>query len=113
SSLMARISFLLLIAHLLSADNINPELLTGRWTARWIAVPDSSPFDYGVYHFRKTISFAAKPASFVVHVTGDNRYQLFVNGERVVSGPARGDLFHWRYETLDIGTHLRPGKNVL
>src|SRR5205085_5071679 len=62
---------------------------------------------------RKTISLAVKPSSFVVHVTGDNRYQLFVNGQRVVSGPARSDLFHWRYETLDIAPHLGPGRNVL
>lgn len=28
-------------------------------------------------------------------------------------GPARGDLFHWRYESVDIAPHLRSGKNVL
>jgi hypothetical protein len=88
-------------------------LLVAAWNARWIAVPGESPFDYGVYHFRKEISLTAKPAAFVVHVTGDNRYQLFVNGARVVSGPARGDLFHWRYETIDIAPWLKPGANVL
>jgi alpha-L-rhamnosidase len=92
---------------------ISPELLTKAWSARWIAVPNASPFDYGVYHFRRTFELAAKPASFVVHVTGDNRYQLFVNGERVVWGPARGDLNHWRYETVDIAPQLRAGKNAV
>jgi hypothetical protein len=28
-------------------------------------------------------------------------------------GPARGDLRHWRYETVDIAAQLRAGKNVL
>jgi len=65
-------------------------------------VPNTSPFDYGVYHFRKTFDLQSKPASFVVHVTGDNRYQLFINGERVAWGPARGDLNHWRFETVDL-----------
>lgn len=92
---------------------INPDLLTKLWSARWITVPNVSPFDYGVYHFRRSFDLPAKPTSFVIHVTGDNRYQLFVNGERVVSGPARGDLNHWRFETIDIASHLKAGKNVL
>jgi hypothetical protein len=91
----------------------NPELLTRVWTARWISVPGTSGFDYGVYHFRRDFELAAKPAAFVVHVTADNRYQLYVNGERVSWGPARGDLYHWRYETVDIASHLKAGKNVL
>ncbi len=96
-----------------STTPINPELLTKVWSARWIAVPNTSPFDYGVYHFRRTVELQAKPSSFVVHVTGDNRYQLFVNGERVVWGPARGDLNHWRFETVDIAPQLKAGKNAL
>jgi hypothetical protein len=96
-----------------SLPGANPDLLTERWAARWISVPGASPFDYGVYHFRRTFELSARPASFLIHVTADNRYQLFVNGERVVWGPARGDLFHWRYESVDIAAYLRAGANVL
>ncbi len=49
----------------------------------------------------ETIDLAGASSTFVIHASGDNRYQLFVNGRRIVSGPARGDLFHWRYETVD------------
>jgi hypothetical protein len=49
----------------------------------------------------------------VVHASSDNRYQLYVNGERVSGGPARGDLYRWRYETVDIASHLKAGKNGL
>lgn len=91
----------------------NPRLLRNLWPARWIWVANSDPFCYGVYHFRRSFELPAQPRSFVVHVTADNRYQLFVNGQRVVWGPARGDLFHWRYETVDLAPYLRPGKNVL
>ena len=91
----------------------NPELLTRVWPAQWISVPGASGFDYGVYHFRRDFELAVKPGTFVVHVTADNRYQLYVNGERVSWGPARGDLYHWRYETVDIASHLKAGKNVL
>jgi hypothetical protein len=88
-------------------------LLRATWSAKWIAPPGVSLQEYGVYHFRRTFNLAAKPERFVVHVTGDNRYQLFVNGNRVVWGPARGDLFHWRYETIDIAPWLQPGNNAL
>ncbi|HWQ35266.1 MAG TPA: hypothetical protein VNQ79_20645 [Blastocatellia bacterium] len=96
-----------------AAPPINPELLTKLWSAHWITAPGMPPFDYGVCHFRRTFNLSERPSSFVIHVTGDNRYQLFVNGERVVWGPARGDLNHWRYETVDLAPFLKAGKNVL
>ncbi len=83
------------------------------WTAQWIFVPQASPGDFGVYHFRHSIDLARKPAGFLVHASGDNRYQLYVNGHRVVWGPARGDLAHWRYETVDLAPYLSAGRNVL
>ena len=92
---------------------INPDLLTKSWSAQWIVVPGAPPFDYGVYHFRKSIDLPSKPGHFIVHVTADNRYQLFVNGERSVNGPARGDLYHWRFETVDIGPMLKAGRNTI
>lgn len=119
-------SFLLLFAISTRAATavsaINPELRNSRWSARWIAPADGadpaspeyrSPFAYGVYHFRRSFELAAKPARFVIHVSADQRYQLFVNGSRVVWGPARADLKHWRFESVDIAAHLKAGKNVL
>jgi hypothetical protein len=91
----------------------DPDLLTGRWAATWIVAAGTNPFGFGVYHFRKAIDLPAQPKRFVVHVTADNRYQLWVNGVRVVWGPARGDLNHWRYETVDLAPHLKAGRNVL
>ncbi|MCW5978404.1 MAG: hypothetical protein KIT09_10020 [Bryobacteraceae bacterium] len=106
-----RLSTFLLLACVLQAAN--PDLLTKPWPARWIWTADSDPFGYGVYHFRRTFELPAKPSAFPVHVTADNRYQLYVNGQRVAWGPARGDLFHWRYESVDIAPQLRAGRNVL
>ncbi|MFN7997462.1 MAG: alpha-L-rhamnosidase C-terminal domain-containing protein [Bryobacteraceae bacterium] len=105
------VAILLAIPAVLPAAN--PELLTKAWSAHWISVPNTSPFDYGVYHFRRTVELNAKPSSFLIHVTADNRYKLYVNGEMVSLGPARGDLYHWRYESVDIAPHLKAGKNVL
>lgn len=89
------------------------ELLTRRWDAKWIAAPGTDPFGYGVYYFRKRLELPIKPTRYVVHVTADNRYQLWVNGTRVTFGPARGDLNHWRYETIDLAPYLQVGSNVL
>lgn len=91
----------------------NPDLLTKEWSAKWITAQGAPPFDFGVYHFRRTIELPARPVHFVVHVSADNRYELYVNGELASQGPARGDLFHWRYETVDLAPRLQPGRNVL
>ena len=92
---------------------IDKKFLSGTWTASWINSPDGSPRDYGVYHFRKTFSLASVPSKFIVHVTGDNRYRLFVNGKAVCSGPARGDLANWNFETVDIAPFLVTGQNII
>ncbi len=97
---------LLLTAAAAAADN-------AAWKARWISVPGAAPHAYGVYHFRRSFELTAKPASFRIRVTADQRYQLFVNGQRAGVGPARGDLTHWRYETYDIAPSLTAGRNVL
>src|SRR5438445_4942476 len=89
------------------------DLLRSVWTARWISALGAPPGDYGVCHFRRTLELPRKPERFPVHVSGDNRYQLFVNGRRAAWGPARGDLFHWRYETVDLAPYLDAGRNVI
>ena len=55
----------------------------------------------------------AKPASFLVKVSADNRYKLYVNGMLVSAGPARGDTYYWNYETVDLAPYLMAGKNVV
>jgi len=89
------------------------DLVNHLWKARWITHPEGPQREFGVFHFRKTFTLESVPQRFVIHVSGDNRYELFVNGERMLAGPARGDLNHWRYETLDIAPHLVAGQNAL
>src|SRR6478609_8292855 len=103
---------LIVITQWANAQSISPELMTKKWNAQWITADDRGD-EYGVYHFRKSISLPAKPSSFIIHVSGDNRYKLFVNGILVSLGPARSDLYHWNYETVDIASYLKEGNNVL
>ncbi|MCW5963686.1 MAG: alpha-L-rhamnosidase N-terminal domain-containing protein [Bryobacterales bacterium] len=120
------VSSLLFVIWLLPAwagpASVNPDLLRDRWSARWIAhghhanpadADYRSPYAFGVYHFRRNFELGQKPSRFVIHVTADQRYQLYVNGARVAWGPARADLKHWRFESLDIAPQLRAGRNVI
>ncbi len=83
------------------------------WTAQWITHPYESTLDYGVFLFRRNFDLKIIPEKFKIFVSADNRYKLYVNGEEVSEGPARGDINNWRYETIDIAHYLKKGKNVL
>ena len=96
-----------------TSQTTREDLVNHLWKAWWITHPEGPQREFGVFHFRKTFALESVPQRFVIHVSGDNRYELFVNDERVLAGPARGDLDHWRYETLDIAPHLVAGQNVL
>ena len=84
-----------------------------KWTAHWIMHPTVQPQDHAMILFRKSFELTSKPAKFVVHVSADNHYRLFVNGKYITRGPARGDISHWFYETLDLAEYLEAGKNVI
>ena len=83
------------------------------WAAQWITAPDVPRRDEAVLHFRKVAQIAEKPQHFMIHVSADNQFVLYVNQQRVGSGPSRSDLHHWRYETYDIAGFLHSGSNVL
>jgi alpha-L-rhamnosidase len=93
--------------------DINPDLLKKAWPAKWITCPAVNQRAYGIYHFRKKISLPAKPGKFMLHISADNRYRFFVNGQPVCFGPARGDFYNWYYESIDISPYLKTGENIL
>jgi len=104
---------LMLFSSSLAAQPAEPAYRRGAWKAAWISAPGIPQRDYAVIHLRKSITLAAKPDRFRIHVSADNRYRLFVNGQEVCHGPARGDLAHWYFETIDIAPWLKPGPNTL
>ena len=56
--------------------------------------------------FRK--SFVATEAPLRLHVSGDERFELFLDGRRIARGPDRSDVEHWSYATYDIRLALGP-----
>jgi alpha-L-rhamnosidase len=115
---------LLFLAGIPLQAQISKRILEEPWEAIWITGPgpalnrqkletDPSIREAGVYIFRKQLELSVQPSTFIIHVSADNRYKLFVNGQLVSLGPSRGDLYHWNFETLDIASFLRPGKNIV
>ena len=51
-----------------------------RWTASWITHPTAPLREPLVLHFRKSLELAAKPDHYIVHVSADNRFVLYVMG---------------------------------
>jgi hypothetical protein len=83
------------------------------WQAGWITHPTSPLREPLVLHFRRSFDLVSVPATYIVRVSADNRFILYVNGKRMGDGPARGDLTHWRYERFDLAPLLRAGTNVV
>ena len=99
------LNILVFLATIVIAQNKQP--------ATWISFPSANVTNYGVYHFRRSFDLEKVPEKLVIHVSADNRYNLFVNGERVCYGPAKGDLKTYKYDVMDISKFLKPGKNTL
>jgi alpha-L-rhamnosidase len=104
------IRYLFLFVFLLSTSLFAQDV---KWKAHWIMHPTVQPQAHSVVLFRKSFELAAKPEKFIVHLSADNHYRLFVNGTYILRGPARGDITHWFYETVDIAAYLVAGKNTL
>lgn len=59
--------------------------------------------------FRKQFDATASPLR--IHVTADERFELFLDGHRIARGPDRSDVEHWCYATYEV--KLAPGRHVV
>lgn len=84
-----------------------------QWDASWISPVTNTPQAYGIYLFRKQFSLLNYSGPFIIHLSADNYYRLYVNGRFAGMGPARSDLANWYYETMDISPYLKYGDNSL
>lgn len=63
--------------------------------------------------FRREFSLSRLPREAIISLTADQSYQLYVNGQYICRGPARGYQKHWPYDEADIRPALRKGRNVI
>ena len=82
----------------------------GTWPAKWIWHPALHDDEIAVVAFRRKFSVEQK-SKVRIHVSADERYELFLDGERIGRGPERGDQENWFYESYDLD--LRAGEHVL
>lgn len=81
--------------------------------AKWIW------FDYGHdlvnswMQARRVFQLKRVPSRACARVTADAQYKLWVNGEYVCRGPARGFQSSWPVDTVNLAPYLRKGKNVI
>ena len=78
----------------------------GRWPCMWISAAENAIPPFGIAYSRNIELTGNK--KFKIHVTADERYELFINGNLIGRGPERGDLDNWFYETYEL--ELPAGK---
>jgi alpha-L-rhamnosidase len=107
------VALLLASTTLLGQSPSQPEPPHRTWHAAWVTHPTAPLREPLVLHFRRAVNLPSVPAKYPVRVSADNRFILWVNGQRVGDGPARGDLIHWRYELFDLAPFLKAGENLI
>jgi alpha-L-rhamnosidase len=78
----------------------------------WITHRDATATPV-VLHFRRELDLDTVPPAFPVQVTADNRFVLYVNGQRVASGPSTGTTRSWRNRDVELRSCLHRGHNVI
>ena len=101
------------LAVLAAATTAGAALAAPAWITAPAAVQADAAHRPVALQFRRELSLSARPRAMNIEVSADNRFLLLVNGQRVGTGPARGDLRHWRHESFDIAPLLRQGANVI
>ncbi len=82
----------------------------GTWQAFWIDYPGRLQNEPSVALF--SLKFIIeKETDIRIHVSADNRYKLFVDGEFAGNGSERSEKRHWRFETYDL--HLSAGEHII
>jgi alpha-L-rhamnosidase len=81
----------------------------GRWPAQWISSPEPHEAPHVVAY--KNELRLASAARLRLHVSADERYELFVDGRRIGRGPTRGSAGRWYFESYDLA--LSEGEHVL
>jgi hypothetical protein len=79
-----------------------------RWPATWICVPNSSTPFVAAYKLEIDLT---NPLDIELHVSADERYWLFWNGEMIATGPEKGDEDHWPFDSIKC--HFDEGHHTL
>ena len=81
--------------------------------SKWIGCKNSLHAKAQLFYFRRVFKLNKTKASICIRVSADSRYKLYVNDKLVSTGPCKGNIHTWYYETVDVTDCLVQGINVI
>ncbi len=67
----------------------------------------------GYVLFRKSVTLDRVPRGARLFITADQSYQLYINGNFVNRGPARGFQSRWPFDEVPVESYLKKGDNLI
>jgi len=84
-------------------DPIMPWNEPPQWPCRWIAA-DPAPAEPAVVAYRCEFELETTVQTRL-HVTADESYELYIDGQWVGAGSEHGDRAHWFYDSYELTLH--------
>lgn len=81
--------------------------------ASWVSHPNLRGQSDQIILFRNTFDVKDISEDFIINISADNHYFLYVNGTFITQGPQLSDIKHWKYETLNLKKYIKKGKNIV
>ncbi len=92
------------------ARNVDKIFGSSKWI--WVYGQNGNALDQRV-QARHSVLLNKVPNFAEIRITADALYVLYVNGQYVTRGPARGLHGSWPFDRVEITPYLREGKNTL
>ncbi|MEK6796895.1 MAG: alpha-L-rhamnosidase [Spirochaetota bacterium] len=83
---------------------------TPAWPARWVG-PRTHEIDTSTALVFRLKFQSASAEKIRLHLSADQRYELFIDGEFAGRGVERSDLKHWMYESYELSSE--PGEHSI
>jgi hypothetical protein len=104
--LLPDLLWIILLILFLSSCNSNPSV-------KWITCNNNSNNSFENIYLRKIFQLNQPEDSFIIEISAQQRYKLFVNGEYAGMGPQISDPEHPRHDRYDINSFLTRGNNLI
>jgi len=82
-------------------------------TIKWIGAERGIDFPIETVYFKHIFELEKEVKEAKIQISANTRYCLYINGTEIVDGPCRGDHWHQYCDHIEIGSFLKPGKNII
>jgi len=93
-------------------QTVIPGIETGKWIWK---KKDKKKRKFQYLLFRKVITIDSinRAKNTTAFITADSCYRLWINGQFIMVGPARGSAGKATVDILEVSSALKPGKNII